>query len=38
MRIPMVEVVPMSRPRTQGMESRLARFVIPANAGIQTRP
>jgi hypothetical protein len=37
MRIPMVEVVPMSRPRTQGIGCRLAGFVIPANAGIQTR-
>jgi hypothetical protein len=37
MRMPMVEVVPMSRPRTRGMELRLAYFVIPAQVGIQTR-
>ena len=37
MRIPMVEVVPMSRPRTAGHGSRLASFVISANAGIRTR-
>jgi hypothetical protein len=29
----MVDVVPMSRPRTQGMKSRL----IPAQAWLQTR-
>jgi hypothetical protein len=30
-------VVPMSRPITYGMESRLACFVIPAQAGIHAR-
>ena len=34
----MVEVVPMSRPRTQGMKSRLACFVMSAQAGIQLAP